>query len=281
MYVDWPPELPAPSLLMLWALLLPHTYVSTMDGVTAASSPRLRLGCCAVQVRACSALAPYPGNALWQALTDLLMLVLLQVSGHVEDAVAKGAKVTIGGKIPDLPEPYNKVSLYSQSTKRIQSAATATSISSAQKHYAPPSCACADSRHSEHALLSSAQLRRLAHTVLTPTAGAPGVLLCANRHLRRHHRHEDLPRGDLWASHSPLQVLPRRGGRAAGQQHRVRPGSLLLHQGEHSRPANFHTIKASQAVQQTTHTGHPSSPHLKVQVFISGRRRTQLAEWSS
>ena len=40
------------------------------------------------------------------------MLILLQVSGHVEDAVAKGAKVTIGGKIPDLPEPYNKVSLY-------------------------------------------------------------------------------------------------------------------------------------------------------------------------
>ena len=41
----------------------------------------------------------------------MLLLVLLQVSGHVEDAVAKGATVTIGGKIPDLPEPYNKVSL--------------------------------------------------------------------------------------------------------------------------------------------------------------------------
>ena len=39
------------------------------------------------------------------------MLVSLQVHGHVEDAVAKGATVTIGGKIPDLPEPYNKVIL--------------------------------------------------------------------------------------------------------------------------------------------------------------------------
>ena len=59
------------------------------------------------------------------------MLVLLQVSGHVEDAVAKGAKVTIGGKIPDLPEPYNKVSLYPRFSKHIQSAATATLTSSA------------------------------------------------------------------------------------------------------------------------------------------------------
>ena len=42
----------------------------------------------------------------------VLMLLLLQVSGHVEDAVAKGATVTIGGQIPDLPEPYNKVSLH-------------------------------------------------------------------------------------------------------------------------------------------------------------------------
>ncbi len=32
-----------------------------------------------------------------------------QVAAHVEDAVSKGAKVTIGGKEPDLPEPYNKV----------------------------------------------------------------------------------------------------------------------------------------------------------------------------
>ena len=107
---DWPPELPAPSLLMLRALLLPHTHISAMDSVTAASSARLGLGCCAARFRARSASGPHPGNALWQALTDLL--VLLQVSGHVEDAVAKGATVTIGGKIPDLPEPYNKVSLY-------------------------------------------------------------------------------------------------------------------------------------------------------------------------
>jgi len=33
----------------------------------------------------------------------------LQVQEHVEDAVKKGGKVTIGGKRPDLPEPYNKV----------------------------------------------------------------------------------------------------------------------------------------------------------------------------
>ena len=32
-----------------------------------------------------------------------------QVAAHVEDAVSKGATVTIGGKKPDLPEPYNKV----------------------------------------------------------------------------------------------------------------------------------------------------------------------------
>ena len=33
----------------------------------------------------------------------------LQVQEHVDDAVKKGGKVTIGGKRPDLPEPYNKV----------------------------------------------------------------------------------------------------------------------------------------------------------------------------
>lgn len=32
----------------------------------------------------------------------------------MEDAVSKGAKVTIGGKKPDLPEPYNKVGLVLQ-----------------------------------------------------------------------------------------------------------------------------------------------------------------------
>ena len=31
------------------------------------------------------------------------------MAAHVEDAISKGAKVTIGGKKPDLPEPYNKV----------------------------------------------------------------------------------------------------------------------------------------------------------------------------
>lgn len=34
---------------------------------------------------------------------------VMQVAAHVEDAVSKGATVTIGGKKPDLPEPYNKV----------------------------------------------------------------------------------------------------------------------------------------------------------------------------
>ena len=33
----------------------------------------------------------------------------LQVQGHVDDAVAKGATVTIGGKRPDLPQPHDKV----------------------------------------------------------------------------------------------------------------------------------------------------------------------------
>jgi hypothetical protein len=35
--------------------------------------------------------------------------MVMQVAAHVEDAVSKGATVTIGGKLPDLPEPYNKV----------------------------------------------------------------------------------------------------------------------------------------------------------------------------
>ncbi|CAL5223342.1 g5844 [Coccomyxa viridis] len=35
-----------------------------------------------------------------------------RVAAHVEDAISKGAKVTIGGKKPDLPEPYNKGSFY-------------------------------------------------------------------------------------------------------------------------------------------------------------------------
>jgi acyl-CoA reductase-like NAD-dependent aldehyde dehydrogenase len=37
----------------------------------------------------------------------------MQVQSHVEDAVAKGGRVTIGGKRPDLPEPYNKVCVVS------------------------------------------------------------------------------------------------------------------------------------------------------------------------
>ncbi|CAL8462841.1 g2375 [Coccomyxa elongata] len=35
-----------------------------------------------------------------------------RVQGHVDDAVAKGATVTVGGKKPDLPEPYNKGYFY-------------------------------------------------------------------------------------------------------------------------------------------------------------------------
>ena len=44
----------------------------------------------------------------WQ-LINFVVLLCVQVQGHVDDAVAKGATVTVGGKIPDLPEPYNKV----------------------------------------------------------------------------------------------------------------------------------------------------------------------------
>lgn len=40
-----------------------------------------------------------------------MVLLCGQVQGHVDDAVAKGATVTVGGKKPDLPEPYNKVGL--------------------------------------------------------------------------------------------------------------------------------------------------------------------------
>ena len=40
-----------------------------------------------------------------------VFLLYLQVQGHVDDAVAKGATITVGGSKPDLPEPYNKVSL--------------------------------------------------------------------------------------------------------------------------------------------------------------------------
>ena len=36
----------------------------------------------------------------------------------MEDAVSKGAKVTIGGKKPDLPEPYNKVSHFPQTCSK-------------------------------------------------------------------------------------------------------------------------------------------------------------------
>jgi len=32
-----------------------------------------------------------------------------QVQGHVDDAIAKGATATVGGKRPDLPAPYDKV----------------------------------------------------------------------------------------------------------------------------------------------------------------------------
>ncbi|KAK9907600.1 hypothetical protein WJX75_006819 [Coccomyxa subellipsoidea] len=35
-----------------------------------------------------------------------------RVQGHVDDAVAKGATVTVGGSTPDLPEPYNKGFFY-------------------------------------------------------------------------------------------------------------------------------------------------------------------------
>jgi hypothetical protein len=41
--------------------------------------------------------------------TLLTVCVVRQVQAHVEDAVAKGAVVTVGGCRPDLPEPYNKV----------------------------------------------------------------------------------------------------------------------------------------------------------------------------
>ena len=41
--------------------------------------------------------------------SDLCVPSLPQVQGHVDDAVANGARVTIGGKRPDLPQPYDKV----------------------------------------------------------------------------------------------------------------------------------------------------------------------------
>ena len=44
---------------------------------------------------------------------------------------------------------------------------------------------------------------------------------------------------------------------------------------------NSHTDKVRQAVQQAMQSEHPSSPHLKVQMLISGGKRVQLAEWLS
>lgn len=36
-----------------------------------------------------------------------------QVTSHVADAVSKGAKVLVGGKVPDLPEPLSGGHFYS------------------------------------------------------------------------------------------------------------------------------------------------------------------------
>ena len=51
----------------------------------------------------CTAALTAPG------LNQASPFIAMQVAAHVEDAVSKGATVTIGGKKPDLPEPYNKV----------------------------------------------------------------------------------------------------------------------------------------------------------------------------
>lgn len=42
-------------------------------------------------------------------MANVYISLCVQVQGHVDDAVAKGATVTVGGSKPDLPEPYNKV----------------------------------------------------------------------------------------------------------------------------------------------------------------------------
>jgi hypothetical protein len=38
--------------------------------------------------------------------------MLLQVTAHVSDAVSKGAKVLVGGQVPELPEPLSHGHFY-------------------------------------------------------------------------------------------------------------------------------------------------------------------------
>ena len=43
----------------------------------------------------------------------MLVCDCLQVQGHVDDALAKGAKALTGGQKPDLPAPYDKGNFFS------------------------------------------------------------------------------------------------------------------------------------------------------------------------
>ncbi len=53
-------------------------------------------------------------------MANVCISLCVQVQGHVDDAVAKGATVTVGGSKPDLPEPYNKVVFSDAFTWRVE-----------------------------------------------------------------------------------------------------------------------------------------------------------------
>ena len=76
------------------------------------------------------------------------------------------------------------------------------------------------------------QLWILQSSAPQPAVLAPaGLLLLADGAGQCDHRHEGVPRGDIWAGHPAVPLPARQRGRAAGQRHRVRPGRLLLDAG--------------------------------------------------
>lgn len=48
---------------------------------------------------------------IW-SYADVCHQLLLQVTAHVSDAVSKGAKVLVGGQVPELPEPLSNGHFY-------------------------------------------------------------------------------------------------------------------------------------------------------------------------
>ena len=97
----------------------------------------------------------------------------------------------------------------------------------------------AKSRDKVHELVTDAVPPAPRRRSAAPPWTGPGYFYQPTILDRRHRGHPDPVRGDLRAGRPDHHLRHRGRGRPAGQQHRVRPGGLRLHQGPEPRASGW------------------------------------------